>query len=161
MKAKKSWGFSLFGSMLCVLFQDLLCFWGEFDNLSMQKVFDYKATASDAFNFRFKHYGRAPRGVSGVKRSKISCQIRFWQFEALIFNKNWKNAKNAKNDLKNHCFWPYFDSLLTFSWILALETNKFVFSTNFQNFWHPGHPWERIRSGDILVFVLIFKNSGH
>ena len=119
------------------------------------------STVSDAVNFLFKQSGRAPRGASGVKRSKFSCQIRFWQFEALIFNKNWKNAKNAKNDLKNHCFWPYFDSLLTFSWILALETNKFVFSTNFQNFWHPGHPWERIRSGDILVFVLIFKNSEH
>ena len=119
----------------------------------------YLSTVSDAVNFRFKHCGRAPRGVRGVKRSKISCQIRFWQFEALIFSQNWKNAKNAKNDLKNLCFWPYFGSLLSFSWILALQTNKFVFSTKFQKFWHPGHPWERIRSGDILVFVLLFKNS--
>ena len=113
---------------------------------------------SDAVNFRFKHCRRAPRGVRGVKRSKISCQIRFWQFEALIFSQNWKNAKNVKNGPKILCFWPYFVSLLSFSWILALQTNKFVFSTKFQKFWHPGHPWERIRSGDILVFVLLFKD---
>ena len=112
---------------------------------------------SDAINFRLKQCQRVPRGVRCVERSKISSQIRFWQFEVLIFSQNWKNAKNAKNDLKNHCFWPYFGSLLSFSWILALQTKTFVFSTNFCNFWHPGHPWERIRSGDILVFVLLFK----
>ena len=61
-------------------------------------------TVSDAVNFHFKHCGRAPRGVKGVKRSKLSCQIRFWQFEALIFSQNWKNAKNAKNDLKTSVF---------------------------------------------------------
>lgn len=50
---------------------------------------------ADAVNFRFKHCGCALRGVRGVKRSKISCQIRFWQYEAQIFSQNWKNAKNA------------------------------------------------------------------
>ena len=80
-------------------------------------------TVSDAVNFCFMHCGHAPRGV---KRSKKSCQIRFWQFKVLIFSQNWKNGKNAKNDL---CFWQYFGSLLSFSWILALQTNKFVLST--------------------------------
>ena len=61
-------------------------------------------TVSDAVNFRFKHCGRAPRGVRGIKRSNITCQNRFWQFEALIFSQNWKNAKNTKNDQKTSVF---------------------------------------------------------
>ena len=117
----------------------------------------WRNTVSDGVNFRFKHCGRAPRGVRGLEWSKISCQIGFWQSEALRFSQKWKTCKKRKKWPKNHCFWPYFVNFLNFSWILALQTNKFVFSTQFLNFWHPGHPWERIRSGDILVFVLLFK----
>ena len=58
-------------------------------------------------------------------------------------------ATNVKNYLKNLFSWPYFGTLLIFSWILALQTNKVLFSTKFQNVWHPGHPWECICSVEI------------
>ena len=50
-------------------------------NINHQRRGQQQLTLSDAVNFCFKHCGRSPRGVRGVKRSKISCQIRFWQFK--------------------------------------------------------------------------------
>ena len=58
------------------------------DDINHSPLMESLDTVSDAVNFRFKHCGRAPRGVRGVKRSKISCHIRFWQFEVLIFSQN-------------------------------------------------------------------------
>ena len=92
-------------------------------------------TVSDVVKFHFKHCRRAPRGVRGFQKSKISCQIRFWQFKGLIFSQNWKSTKKAKNDLKKTLFWPEFGSLLSFSWMLALQTNRFFFSKKFLTPW--------------------------
>ena len=107
--------------------------------------------------FLFQALQMRPQGCQGCLRIK-----NFMPSQILVVwsaNIEYK-LKNAKMTYKSHCFWPYFGSLLSFSWILELQTNRFVFSTKFQNFWHPWYPWSKSSLEiHILVFMLLFKNS--
>ena len=91
--------------------------------------------------FLFQALRTRPQGYQGCQKIKNFMPNKILAvWSADIQTKLRKRKKTAKVYLKLHCFWPDFVGVLSFSWILAVQINKFVFCTKFLYFWHPMHP---------------------
>ena len=95
-----------------------------------------------------KHYGCTSRGVRGVKRSEILCEIQKCSLPGRPSSQNWIKSKTIYNFFMNFDAFltVFFLILLNFSWMVDLAISIFVFLTKFLIFWHPWHPWVCIRS---------------
>ena len=88
-----------------------------------------------------------PRGVKGVKRSKLYWGIQKYLSPGQPSTHHWVKSKTICNFLRNFdAFLHVFLILLNFGWMVDLAMSIFEFLTKFLIFRHPWHPWVCIRS---------------